>query len=168
MELILIALRHFFTIGIIVLGVATIHAQELTPWVIGSAGSSSTVTAYRLDWTLGETAMLAFTQGGNVISQGFQQPFGYFEVYTKDVHKDYIITVFPNPTMDRVTIATGETDQRLLVEVMDLYGRVRLRQDIESPTSDLYLGSFPSATYLLRVTDRDHIQIGVWRVQKMW
>src|SRR4051812_9015968 len=50
-------------------------AQSLSPKVIASAGGYFTSANASLSWTLGETMGQTFTNGNNVLTQGFQQPY---------------------------------------------------------------------------------------------
>lgn len=53
-----------------------IYTQSLAPSVISSSGDYFQSTNYSLSWTLGEIMTETFFNGSNVLTQGFQQPFG--------------------------------------------------------------------------------------------
>ncbi len=50
-------------------------AQSLSPKVIASAGGYFASANASLSWTLGETMGQTFSNGGNTLTQGFQQPY---------------------------------------------------------------------------------------------
>jgi len=49
-------------------------SQSLSPSVIASSGGYSTGTSASLSWTLGEIATETISNGGYILTQGFQQP----------------------------------------------------------------------------------------------
>ncbi|RLD57998.1 MAG: hypothetical protein DRJ05_08780 [Bacteroidetes bacterium] len=59
---------------IIILLPLFISAQTTTPDVITSSGAYFSNTNGSLSWTLGELATETFSNGGNTLTQGFQQP----------------------------------------------------------------------------------------------
>lgn len=50
--------------------------QTLTPDVIATSGDYFTETNGSITWTLGEIATQTYSSGGNILTQGFQQPIG--------------------------------------------------------------------------------------------
>jgi hypothetical protein len=57
-----------------VLAAAELQAQSLSQSVIASAGDYSSSSSASLSWTLGEICTETFSNGGYVLTQGFQQP----------------------------------------------------------------------------------------------
>jgi hypothetical protein len=53
-----------------------VQSQSLSPTVISSSGGYFTGTSLSLSWTLGEIATETFSNGGCILTQGFQQPYG--------------------------------------------------------------------------------------------
>jgi hypothetical protein len=50
------------------------HAQSLSSSVVATAGDYSSSASASLSWTLGEIATETFSNGGYILTQGFQQP----------------------------------------------------------------------------------------------
>ena len=71
-----------------------ISAQE----VVSSGGESQSVTGYQVSWTLGETVIETISSGGNILTQGFQQPKLSLTPVTDLLYPDIKMKVFPNPT----------------------------------------------------------------------
>ena len=51
------------------------NCQTLSPSVLPSAGGYYSASNGSLSWTLGETVIPTLTAGGNMLTQGFQQPY---------------------------------------------------------------------------------------------
>lgn len=52
----------------------TISAQTISRKVIGSAGGTLTSAAGQINYSIGETMIASLSAGGNMITQGFEQP----------------------------------------------------------------------------------------------
>ncbi|MFU8844174.1 MAG: hypothetical protein ACNA7V_10250 [Bacteroidales bacterium] len=52
-----------------------VSAQSVSPEVIATAGDYFENSSGSLSWTLGEVMTETFSSGGNILTQGFQQPF---------------------------------------------------------------------------------------------
>ena len=97
--------------------------------VIATAGGTSTsLTGYTIDFTIGETVIL--TAGTDpACTQGFQQPeIAATKIDSNLLNASWYIKVYPNPLHDRLTVHAymdhaGELDLRLT----DILGRVVLR-----------------------------------------
>ncbi len=80
----------------------SMNAQMLTPTVISSTGGFSQNANGSLSYTVGEMTMVeTFTAGGNILTQGFQQPTdkvtGLLD-FTRDEFGSFV--VYPNPAVD--------------------------------------------------------------------
>ena len=130
----------------------TANAQELTRSVVGSAGSYFAVPGVLdLHWTLGELAVDR-TANGLVLARGFHQ--GNYELLTTAVWTapdvDLAVTLFPNPTADRI-ILTGDWETGDRLRVQDLLGRRLSEQALSPVRAELALGRYPAGTYLLTI-----------------
>ena len=52
-----------------------VNAQTISNKVIANGGGYSSAGGYSLSYTIGETITTTLSNGGYVITQGFQQPF---------------------------------------------------------------------------------------------
>ncbi|MEM6769762.1 MAG: T9SS type A sorting domain-containing protein [Bacteroidota bacterium] len=130
----------------------TLSAHELTRSVVGSAGSYySAVNVGNIHWTVGEIAVDR-TVNGIVLERGFHH--GLYELLSTSVWTapeiELNVTVFPNPTADRVTL-TGDWNLEDRLVVRDLLGRQVADQMLQPERSELALGQFPAGTYLLTI-----------------
>ena len=139
------------------------RAQAIQQVIGAGGGSSKTVGAYTIDFTIGETVTL--TAGSDpACTEGFQQP-----LTARDLPPDsnlinssgWYVKVYPNPIHDPLTIHAymdrpGDLDFRLV----DLLGRVlwvrRLSFLQGYNDASLYTGSLARGVYVLYITDPIH------------
>jgi hypothetical protein len=71
-------IKHIFSIALLTAMVngqwSVVHAQSISRKVISSAGGTLSGGAYSLTYNLGEPAVHTLTAGGNMLTQGFEQP----------------------------------------------------------------------------------------------
>lgn len=90
-----------------VLAAAELQAQSISQSVIASAGDYSSSTSASLSWTLGEICTETFSNGGNVLTQGFQQPV---EGVSVSINMDLMVFLegpFSSPQMTTGLNAAG-------------------------------------------------------------
>lgn len=165
-----------FTVTLLALSYAALSTAQLTleRTVLGSAGSneigSSNLTS---TWTAGEVVIGTGVDGTITLSQGFQQPDGANVTSVKVEELDIDLSVYPNPTHDKVTIrVNSDVDQTLYYGVYDMTGK-----KIASPEETLHISGqseksidfsyLPKATYLLQVTNNKGTQVASLRIIKM-
>ena len=92
------------TAVVLVFGFTNMQAQSLSPQVIASTGGYSSNANGSLSYTVGEMTMVqTFSAGGNILTQGFQQPndnvTGLIDL-TQDEFGSFV--VYPNPAVDNM------------------------------------------------------------------
>jgi hypothetical protein len=130
-----------------------LQGQELTRSVVGTAGSYfSAVNVGNIHWTVGEIAVTR-SENGLVLEQGFHH--GLYELLATSVWSSPEIkldmTVFPNPTANKVTL-TGDWESQDRLRVSDLLGRTLSDAKLPLERTELSLANYPSGTYLLTVS----------------
>jgi len=78
-------------------------AQSLSPEVIGSAGDYFTAAGGSIAFTVGEPMTETFSSSGNILTQGFHQPWPVVTGVTT-VTGQMNVTVYPNPASQMLTI----------------------------------------------------------------
>ena len=164
------------TISLLALSYATFSTAQLSleRTVIGSAGSnevgSSNLTS---TWTAGETVIGTGENGSITLSQGFQQPKGAPGVSVKVNEPTINLSVYPNPTQDKITVKVDAvTDQTLYYSVYDMLGkRIVLPEETlhVSGQSETVIdfSHLPKASYFLQINNEKGIQVASLRIVKM-
>ncbi|MFN8277047.1 MAG: T9SS type A sorting domain-containing protein [Chitinophagales bacterium] len=91
-------------LGLSVCFAVAASAQSLAPTVVATGGGYGTGGGYSLSYTIGEMAAVqTFTGGGNILTQGFQQPesnvLGLLEAEDDGFGA---FSVYPNPTTEKL------------------------------------------------------------------
>lgn len=160
----------FITVGLtyFILGLQTlIIAQSITPNVLASTGSSDNV---QLQWTVGELAVSTYDNGQNILTEGYHQtllvlptdPVGLNDAIGLQV------SVYPNPTTDRLIISLPETEHGLSVTLHDMLGKLLLEKQMNKHggVQELELTGISAATYLLTVSLRHNQTLATYKIQK--
>ena len=74
-------------------------AQSLSPKVVSSSGEFYSNASAQLSFTVGElAAVTTLSTATNFLTQGFQQTFDFSTAVFVIEEKDFLISVFPNPS----------------------------------------------------------------------
>ena len=158
-------MKHFLIPLMALFACANLTAQTMERQVIGAAGSFVQTTSGALDWTLGETAIAAHSNGVLYWGEGFQQLWLAPLVSTGDPNAAPAIsfTVYPNPATQYLHV---ESDMPLLqVQLFDLAGRSVTEPMSVNGIARLNLDHLPGGFYLLRAFDAAGRLAGVAKVQ---
>jgi hypothetical protein len=114
--------------GLLLLSYGARAQLVLNRQVVASSGGSGTVSNIQFDYTLGEAAVMTFTNGKLVLTQGFNQP----EIFPAlppgtDPVKNYII--YPNPAATTLKIQFDLfTDAQVTFELFNSAGQLIYQQ----------------------------------------
>lgn len=135
-----------------------VAGQEVSSYVIASAGESKEAGEINISWTLGEIAIETLQDDANnlTLTQGFQQ--GYFEITSIDepLSGDYDLKVYPNPARDYIWVdLKSEQIKMVVLELYDLEGRLvqNTRFNIMEGPTRVDLNELSASQYILRVVD---------------
>ena len=117
------------------------NAQE----VVSTQGESYSNASGSIDFTIGEVVINTNSNGSNDLTQGFHQTNWNF-VGIEDQDPAYIVSVFPNPTQDLLTIRTTSFE-KMVCQFYDAEGKLVLQQNLTAeqtsiPVSHLATGSY--------------------------
>ena len=143
-----------------------IFSQSLSPEIIGTSGDYFSNSAGKLSWTIGECMTETYSASGSKLTQGFHQ-----NVYTTTSIKEamdekYLISVFPNPASDFVSIkAESKDSKKLKAELLDLSGKIIYSEFFQNNTR-LNLAAYASNIYFIRISDESG-SFNIYKLQKI-
>jgi len=139
-------------ITILLLAITMIgNAQEVERAVVSSTGDYYANGAGQLSITVGEVVTETVSDGTNELTQGFHQTA--IVVTSIEEHLTELdINVFPNPTMESITIQLKELESGLTLTVHTLEGKVVLNKTVKALETKLNLATFANGTYFVNVT----------------
>jgi hypothetical protein len=148
---------------------ASANSQSITPSVIAAAGNHAIGSNAQLSWTIGECLTTTVSNGSGTITQGFHQTtLNVVSIEEQNV-AGVNVTVFPNPTSDHVSIALKNNVKALQIELLDINGKLLLRQKVEAEVDRVQLSmmEYAHATYLLRIFCSDGSTNNTYRIEKL-
>ncbi len=147
-------------LGLISVYFLNINAQE----VISSSGDYFENATGSVSWTLGEAVTETFTDGTNILTQGFQQSrlsaVSVFEL--KDI--GITVSVAPNPTVDFINLSINDT-KKISYELFDLNGKIIKQAKIHSNDTKISFSGYSYAVYFLKIK-KDNKIIKTFKIVK--
>lgn len=151
---------------------AGILAQTAERQVIGTAGTYADAGEVSHSYTAGEVVTATFSGGTIVLTQGFQQA-DPVTVSISEASLQFDATVFPNPTMNGVTLTMNAGEAvSVQLDLFDTSGKrlpIAQRELFFSGTMQRQIDftGFASGTYFIQLTDASGKLHQTIRVQKM-
>lgn len=145
-------MKRNLIVSLMLLSVLSLRAQ-IKQEVIASAGGYNGASGVSLSWTLGETIIPTFTNGGITLTHGFQQQLivTAVEENLEDVVK---VTIFPNPASDVINIKfETPLNGEVKLYLIDSNGRM-LKTDFMEETmveKEINLQDIPAGLYFLKM-----------------
>ncbi|MEI6852408.1 MAG: T9SS type A sorting domain-containing protein [Bacteroidota bacterium] len=155
--------KILFTFTVVLISIGS-YSQSLGPEVLASSGDYFTNSNLKLSWTLGEMVTETFSAGGTFLTQGFQQS-SYAPFAIDENEENKMISVYPNPFSDIITISTGNLTD-LKVQVFDLQGKNIMERTIETSNKQLDFSAFEQGMYLIMVLNKTN-PLKTFKIQKI-
>jgi hypothetical protein len=141
-----------------VLGTITSKSQSITSFVINASGNTYAQGYYRIDWSIGEMAViesLSAANGSNTVTNGFLQPDKPLENTSQKFSPDEI-KILPNPTYNNVEINFLTVQQGVLhIDIFDAGGKNILSRKTASygigSIERFSLSRFAAGTYFIKI-----------------
>ncbi len=146
-------MKRYFSVLIAIFFSLAVSAQ-VKQEVIASAGGYNVAGGISISWTLGETIIPTFTNGGLTLTHGFQQQL---IVTTVEENIDILVSVkvYPNPVSDVINILFEEVvESEINLTLLDSQGRLVKKDVIEATVSEkqVNMQDMAAGVYYLRLT----------------
>lgn len=132
-----------------------------------TSGSTATGASGTATYTIGQIDYKTITGTNGTITQGVQQAFEIVTLSASDVPQIQLLaTVYPNPTVQNVTLFIQEYDlTHLAYELFDLQGRTISKRKISENETQIEMVWLASAHYFLKITD-NHKEVKTFKIIK--
>jgi hypothetical protein len=119
-------------------------------------------------FTIGEVVTETFGAGDLILTQGFHQT-NLMVTSIEDLAAEFQLRVFPNPTVDLLSIDAQRSPESFSLELMDTAGRPLLlqRSMLNGTTHQINLSNYPPGIYLLRLRTEDRKNIQTFKIVKL-
>ncbi len=109
-----------------------------------------------VSYSVGEQVYVTYFASNGSVSQGVQQPYEISTVLSTNETQgiNLILSVFPNPASDFVTLKVENYDfESLNFQLIDLNGKLFFDGKTSIKETKIEIGNFPSSIFFLKVTD---------------
>jgi hypothetical protein len=141
--------------------------------VISSAGNYMDGGLIKASQTTGEAVVGTFVTSNLIITQGFEQPLPTdIPVGIKNTQPEGTkISIYPNPTMDKVTLEFFLTTSiRIVIDTYNETGQLVYQSDVlniqNNSKQELEFSGFPAGSYFVQIRSTDSKLNQVYKVEK--
>ncbi len=135
-------------LSLLLTGSLSLHAQTATL----SAGGEAKGTNGSVSYSIGQVAYTSVSTSNGSVSQGVQQTYKISSVGLLLTDIDFSLSVFPNPTMNLITLEVGKyANQALNYVLIDGAGKQIQTSKIIDKQTNIDMNMLPTATYVMEV-----------------
>lgn len=136
--------------------VGTTQAQES----VNSAGGDAIGSGGTVAYSLGQLVYTQNVGSTGSFAQGVQQTYEISTVAIRETELDIVITVFPNPTVDKLSLEVSDYGKVALHYLLyDMQGKLLGTGQIEAQQTIIEMSNLPAATYFVNVLDQENLAI---------
>lgn len=130
---------------------STVDAQTLKRQCVASTGSYVSENGTTLQQTIGQPyGTTSYYSNTTRFNPGFLQPVFRIE----NIKSSIEATIFPNPTSNQVTIESSIILENVIIQIVDINGKILLNQKInEFKTYTVDCSNWSSGVYLISLAD---------------
>jgi hypothetical protein len=145
-----------------------INAQSLEPKVIATSGVFAISATCSMTWTLGEVMTDTYSSSGNFLTQGFNQPDTDFVTALTNIHSEEDITVYPNPTINYITIDLQDAPGNHTIYLYNVLGQLIIEENIPTGQQQFRIstGDLANGLYLLNIINTDINSSSSFKISK--
>lgn len=134
--------------------------------VVNSNGQTISGGGYTVDYSLGEVITQTISNGTNIATQGFLQPFVHTTV-VKENDEKLTLVVFPNPTAQKLNVRfSGKENVKVRFVLNDIAGKTVLAQDVTSNENSVDVSSLAAGQYILSLTNSLNGKTNTYKIIK--
>ena len=149
------------TAGLLWAGLA--QSQESANASGGDATGSGGTVAY----SIGQVVYTTNTDASGTVSQGVQQAYEIFTVGIKETELNILLTVFPNPTSDNLSLQISDyNNEKLSYQLFDMQGKLLNNGQVTAQQTQINTASLPSATYFINVVNQENKKVQSFKIIK--
>jgi hypothetical protein len=140
-----------------------VHAQDSS----NSSGGDATGGGGKVAYSLGQVVYNTNTESSGSISQGVQHSYEIFTVGVKETALNILLTAFPNPTTQNLTLQiTDYNNEKLSYLLFDMQGKLLNSEQLTTQQTQINIVSLPSATYFINILNHKNNQIQSFKIIK--
>jgi Secretion system C-terminal sorting domain len=140
-------------IAIILFCFLAISAEAQIAQVIGSSGGQQSTATISIDFTVGEFAVVSWTQGTVQVSEGFQA-INYSAGLVTGLEHQSVFSLYPNPAQRFLTVE-GDFVNNTSFSITDISGKqYNVPSEWTAHRTIVDVSQLPGALYILTIQDK--------------
>jgi hypothetical protein len=156
-------MKKLFIILILSFSVFSAKSQESTNASGGDATGSGGTVAY----SLGQVVYTTNTDASGTVSQGVQQAYEIFTIGLKETDLNISLSVFPNPTTDKITLKISDyNSDKLSYLLFDMQGKLVNKGQVTGQQTQISTSSLLPNTYFINVLNQENKQVKSFKIIK--
>lgn len=141
----------------------SVQAQQATTTTGGDASGSGGTVAY----SVGQVVYTTNTGSTGSVAQGVQQAYEIFTVGIKETELNILLTAFPNPTTENLTLQISDyNNEKLSYQLFDMQGKQLSNGQIVAQQTQINMNSLPTATYFVNVVNQENKKVQSFKIIK--
>lgn len=159
-------MKASFILTLLLLGGLALHAQDASPSVLGSAGTTSQTGTVEISWTLGEMAIASLDAPQAQLTQGFHQPQIVVTVLADAFPDTWEVKAFPNPVSEILHVRWNASNHPVHLRFTNLSGQVLFQHQVENANATQFqVSDYPQGSYFLEVFDQHGSHAKTFKVE---
>ena len=148
--------RTKICVAFLLLSIGALQAQETIP---AAGGDATGLDGSSVSYTIGQITYTTNSSTNGSVAMGVQQPYEISIVTgIEATNINLELSVYPNPTTDRLTLAVKDTElNNLKFQLYDLSGKLIQQDQLREQNTQISMQNLAAATYLLKVTDSNKV-----------
>jgi hypothetical protein len=145
------------------LWVGLVQAQEST----NATGSNATGSGGTVSYSVGQVVYTTNTGSNGSVAQGVQHAYEIFTVGIKETELSILLSAFPNPTADNLTLQISDyNNEKLAYLLFDMQGKQLSNGQIVAQQTQINMNSLPTATYFINVVNQENKKVQSFKIIK--
>lgn len=139
------------------------QAQEST----NASGGDATGTGGTASYSVGQVVYTTNTGSTGSVAQGVQHAYEIFTVGIKETELNILLTAFPNPTTENLTLQISDyNNEKLSYQLFDMQGKQLSNGQIVAQQTQINMNSLPPATYFVNIVNQENKQVQSFKIIK--
>ena len=134
---------------------------------INASGGNATGSGGTVSYSIGQMVYTTEVASAGSVAQGVQQAYEILTVGVQETLPGISIGVYPNPTIDNLTIEVSDIGkQKLSYQLCDLQGKLINSGSLATPQTQLITSGLAPASYFLHVLNSENKTVQSFQIIK--
>lgn len=134
---------------------------------VNASGGDATGSGGTVAYSIGQTFYTTNSGTTGAVEQGVQHAYEIYSLGIKDSKMNISLTVFPNPTTDKLTLKIEDyKDEKLSYQLYDMQGKLLKDDKINAEQTQIEMKNFAKATYFINVVNQNEEKVETFKIIK--